>query len=129
MSQSLKQVLLLAVVKYCDQKGGFPIPSAKIQSLLDVEVTKAPSSGFDLSIFEINPFESDNMDSLKSTLKSKPWDLVAIGGGVRLNSDLTPEFEDAVNMCIGEVKGLRLCFPLGPGQIVDGVKRVLAQAK
>ncbi|CZR66628.1 uncharacterized protein PAC_16529 [Phialocephala subalpina] len=124
---SRKNVLVLGIVKYVDEKGGFPISAAQIQAVLDTEISKAASSPYNLEIFEINPNIPSNMADLRVKLRSKNWDGIAIGGGVRFAEDLTATFENAVNMAIEEVRPLKMIFNSKPNNILEGVARVLGQ--
>lgn len=124
-STSRKNVLVLGIVKYVDEKGGFPVTAAQIQTMLDAEISKAASSPYNLEIFEVNPNVPSNMEDLRAKLRSKNWDGVAIGGGVRFTENLTATFEDAVNLAIEEVKPLKMIFNSKPNNILEGVERVL----
>lgn len=56
------------------------------------------------------------------TLKSKKWDIVCIGGGVRVHS-ATDIFEKFCNAVIENAPGAKLCFNDFPNTTVAAVKR------
>jgi hypothetical protein len=122
-----KQVLVLGIIHYVDEKADFVAPADKIQQALDAEVIRASDAGFDVEIFEVNPNIADNVDKLKVKLHDKQWDAVAIGGGVRFTKHLTPLFETTVNMCIEEVQPLKLIFPVGPTGILESTIRLFGK--
>ncbi|KAF8853571.1 hypothetical protein BDZ45DRAFT_677547 [Acephala macrosclerotiorum] len=65
------------------------------------------------------------MEDLRAKLRSKNWNGVAIGGGVRFTEDLAAMFENAVNLAIEEVRSLKMIFNSKPSNIIEGVARVL----
>ena len=69
---------------------------------------------------------------VRNTIKSRRWDAVTIGFGVRKNPDLTPLFEKLVNMSIqeggGEARPPKMIFPLGPTNVMESIRRVFPEA-
>jgi hypothetical protein len=127
MASTRKQVLVLGIIKYVEERDEFPMKDAsKISAMLDAEVAKAAAEGFDFTIFEINPNTAGNMEDLEKKLREKKWDGVVIGGGVRMPGFMTSTFEDAVNLVV-KTGPFRMIFPAMPNEIAERCIRVLGK--
>lgn len=125
MGPEMKQILVLGIIQYAKNHDGFPTKDVSvIQAMIDAETAKGPAAGLDIHVFEIDPDLSDNMAKLREQFRSKRWDAVTIGGGVRFPKQLTQVFQDAVNMAIEEGP-FKLVFPSMPDEIISRVVRAL----
>lgn len=60
-----------------------------------------------------------------SALRSRPWDCVVIGGGIRKDEDLLGLFETIVNLVHQNACDAAIAFNRTPADIVDAVVRRL----
>ncbi|KAK4507190.1 hypothetical protein PRZ48_000925 [Zasmidium cellare] len=77
----------------------------------------------------LNPGDEANWEEFVSTLKSKKWDCVSLGGGVRTIPECGEYFTELVNLVVRECPGVRLVFPLLPEDVGPAVRRWVPEAK
>lgn len=99
--------------------------------MVAAEVEKVDKLGFQLHSYFVTPSNPSTMEEIKSLLRSKQWDGVACGFGVRGTRDYTALFESVVNAFITEVQPHppRVMFPVGPDDISNAIARVFPETK
>lgn len=101
----------------------FPtVDAAQVQAGLAATAAELapPGLAFDNCILDRAPGAEG---ALRTALQRKHYDIIVIGGGVRLERSLTPLFEKLVNMCRTVSPDSVLCFNTGPDTTVDAVLR------
>jgi hypothetical protein len=102
-----------------------------IAEALEAEVKAADAVNIDM-VVELVDREvpaADSISAARKTLRGRKWDIVCIGGGLRLVLPLTPMLEQLVNATMEECanQGTKLSFATSPTALVEGAQRVLAQ--
>lgn len=87
---------------------------------LDSELTDA---GYDYKSVFASPDDPRSIQAYIDALKSRHWDGVIIGFGVRGNPKLTVYFEMLVNMVVEHSPGTKLLFNSSPDSTLDAAKR------
>lgn len=98
---------------------------SETMSLVATEVEKAKASGFDCTIFIVEPWDqAGNLKNWRAKLKKQHWDAVSIGGAVRVLKENTKLFEALLNVVMEEATGVKLVFPDGRTDIWVAIQRV-----
>lgn len=77
----------------------------------------------------LHPGDASNWDKFASTLKSRKWDCISLGGGVRTIPELGDYFTELIHLAATEQPGARLIFPLLPEDAGPAIRKYLPQAK
>ncbi|KAM0754520.1 hypothetical protein T439DRAFT_321561 [Meredithblackwellia eburnea MCA 4105] len=105
---------------------GSPVPAGmdpnKVAKALDEMVSSCGASAYDVEFFWITP--EDGLDGAVAKLKSKAWDIVIIGFGVRGLPEHTPMFEGLVNAVRTHSPQAKFCFNSTPTNTVESLQRV-----
>ncbi len=103
---------------------------ADLEAKLNAGAKKALEAGYDLEmvILDIANFTSEK-DKVEERFRSKHWDGVIVGFGVRGNPDYTEIFETLVNMASEIVPGVQFGFTSTPEDLFPCLQRVFGQAK
>jgi len=91
------------------------------QAIYDIE-PQLIAAGYDGKSCLITYNIDEALQQATEALRSKKWDFVCIGGGVRLHSP-TEVFEKFCNAVIENAPGAKLCFNDHPNTTVAAVKR------
>jgi hypothetical protein len=97
-----------------------------IEGMTNSEVERAKEHGYNLTVLAVSPDEAGEMGAIREALRSKQWDGVSIGNGVRGSVKYTAWFEQIVNAVIQEVHPTPvLSFAVTPDKIVDAFVRTM----
>ncbi|WP_016697853.1 hypothetical protein [Actinoalloteichus spitiensis] len=66
---------------------------------------------------------------VREEVAGRRFDLVMIGGGVRLVPEQTVLFERIVNLVVDLMPGVRFCFNTSPGTTLDSIRRWWPQVR
>ena len=80
---------------------------------------------FEKQMLFVNPNDqAASLEKVNDALKSRKWDGVIIGGGLRVAPELNVFFERIIQACARETKGeAKLVFPARPDDIVESMRR------
>ena len=95
-----------------------------IKRQVAASVQQASTAGFEVANFAINPADpDDSIKRLEDELRSRRWDGVLFGYGVRGNKDYNVLFEKAVNTVKGVAPAARLLFGTSPADLMATLER------
>ena len=126
MSSNHKQILVLGLKASISSSIG-NANADTVRNLIQKEVEKAAADGYEVSTYLFD-IENKNMGTeVREHLRSRQWDGVATGYGVRGNTELTHLFEDLVNAVLEEVKPPpKMIFQVRPDALAEATKRVMS---
>lgn len=117
------KVLLLGV----NMAPGEPFSQEDLIKMIEGDVAsgKQQNPPVDISYFLMDPNNPD-YEGAKSKLRAQPWDVVAIGAGVRFVKSRTLILETLANATLQNAKPLpRLAFNDAPNTVTQSVLRVM----
>ncbi|TKA76586.1 hypothetical protein B0A55_04052 [Friedmanniomyces simplex] len=95
-----------------------------IKKIVASLIQQASAAGFDVDTFAFNPQEpEDSIKRLEEKLRSRDWDGMLIGWGLRGNKSHTPLFEAAVNAAREVVPRTKLMFGNAPDDFFNTLQR------
>ena len=120
MSGSSKAVLIAGVGRFA----AAPVVNTVVEKV-KVGLKQAQEAGYDTTMLELNPGDpKGSLESVREALKSKNFDGLLIGYGLRGMKENTLLFEDVVN-CARELRpGMKLLFATAPDEILETLKRL-----
>jgi len=130
MASSRKTILIAGLgTKVSDTvKEEMDIDPSETLTLVSAEVDKARTSGFDCSVFIVEPWDPvGTLDKFRAELAKQCWDGVSVGYAVRAVKENTELFEGIVNAVLEATPGgggTRMVFPEGREDIWRALKRV-----
>jgi hypothetical protein len=102
-----------------------------IPAALEAQIKAAEAVDIDMVVELVDPdvTSAATVSAARKTLRARKWDIVCIGGGLRMVLSLTPILEQLVNATMEECAdhGTKLSFATSPTALVEGAQRVLAQ--
>ena len=120
MSGSGKTVLIAGLGRFT----AAPVVNTIIEKI-QAGLKQAQEAGYDTTMLELNPGDpKGSLESVRQTLKSKNFDGLLIGYGLRGMKENTLLFEDVVN-CARELRpGTKLLFATSPDGILETLERL-----
>ena len=100
-----------------------PEVRAMIKEQLDALPEQMRNAGVEFEFFDVAPDQSDGLNRLRDALKSKSFDGVVIGNGIRSNVPLTAWLEQLVDIVRETSPHAKLMFNTTPATSVDAVRR------
>jgi hypothetical protein len=98
-----------------------------VAAAIAASVAELADQGFDAENCLFGLDGSDDVAAVvASALRSRPWDCVVIGGGVRKAEDRLELFESIVNLVHRHAPGAVIAFNRTPADIVETVRRSAA---
>ena len=102
-------------------------PPPELQARIDASAKQAREAGYDLEMAQIETAEfPSELEKVKERLRSKPWDGVVVGFGVRGNPKLTDIFEGLVNAASEILPGVKFGFASSPEDAFPCITRNFA---
>jgi hypothetical protein len=121
---ALRQVLVTGMRGSNDPKLS-TITLEQMTQMIEDQKKKARESGFEFTIYYIDPGNPATISEFIEHLRARPWDGVNIGFGIRSNPNFTPLFEQLVNAAVTEVQPPpKLVFAVRPDLVIENCQRV-----
>lgn len=86
-------------------------------------MTAVREAGFDLVTCLTGSDPDEAEKAVRERLAEGSFDVVMIGGGVRLAPEHTFVFERFVNLVAAAAPGIRFCFNTSPERTIDAIRR------
>jgi len=104
---------------------GKPLDAAKIAAGLATATRLATEAGHDFQwlLLDARTPPATAARTTREALAARPVDIVTIGGGIRLNPEVTPMLEALVN-AVAEIGGVKLAFNTTPEDAAAAIGRV-----
>ena len=97
-----------------------------VASALDKSTAQLAELGFEAESCLFGLDGSDDIEAVvTSALRSRPWDCVVIGGGIRHGDDQLELFETVVNLVHRHAADAVIAFNRSPSDIPEAVGRLL----
>jgi hypothetical protein len=130
MTDQPKSILSFGFMQFVDSRPVLGISSHELLAVVEAEQEKASKAGYNIETFGVNPNDVSSLEAARKVLKSKYWDGISIGFGVRGQKEYSEVFEKLVNICLEEVKPApKMLFPVGPNQLFLAVQRVFPDSQ
>lgn len=101
----------------------FPkVDAAEVQAGLDRAAAELAHMGLGFETCLLDRSASAE-EEFRAAVRRKHYDIIVIGGGVRLEPSMTPLFEKLVNIARTHSPESVLCFNTGPDTTVEAVRR------
>ncbi|MFE0420092.1 hypothetical protein [Streptomyces tendae] len=101
----------------------FPtVTSAQVQAGLDATAAELATMGLDFETCLLDRSAAAE-EKFRAVVSNGHYDIIVIGGGVRLEPSMTYLFEKLINIARAHSPGSVLCFNTGPDTTVDAVRR------
>ena len=110
-----KHILSIGIPPPDQVKHGLENSKAKVKDDFNIDV--------ELFYFDAKKFEETEIENIGAKLRSRKWDGVVVGGGVRLNPDMTEIFEKVVNSAHEFAPQARMGFNQSGEDLYECVKR------
>ncbi|MEU4332238.1 hypothetical protein [Nonomuraea dietziae] len=81
------------------------------------------AAGFDAVRCLVGTDPDEAEQSVRERLPEGPFDVVMIGGGVRMAPEHTLLFERLINVLVATTPGVRFCFNTSPETTIDAIRR------
>ncbi|MEV4758881.1 hypothetical protein AB0J86_27815 [Micromonospora sp. NPDC049559] len=81
------------------------------------------AAGFDAVSCLVGADPEAAAEAVRERVSSEPFELVMIGGGVRMAPEHTLLFERLVNVLVATSPGIRFCFNTSPETTIDAIRR------
>jgi hypothetical protein len=108
--------------------GASGLDAAKIRAGLDANAAQLNALGYDAELC-LTDFGETAATVLRDRLKTKSFDCIMIGAGVRLIAQNTPLFETLVNIVHIDAPQAKFCFNIQPTDTAAAVERCLPALK
>ncbi|KAK8104746.1 Ubiquinone menaquinone biosynthesis methyltransferase [Apiospora kogelbergensis] len=121
--------LLLAGLKFdakiSEEARAIVGPPAAIEKAIREDAARALAAGFSYTELQIDPdLAEEHLAVFEGLLQTGTYDAVMIGGGVRMNPQLTTLLEKMVNACRRIAPGAHIMFDTGPGTTTKCLERL-----
>ncbi|KAF2173236.1 hypothetical protein M409DRAFT_49709 [Zasmidium cellare ATCC 36951] len=103
-----------------------PTKIAASAKILQQDLKSFHNTTFEIAF--LHPGDASKWKKFVSVLRSRKWDCVSLGGGVRTIPELGDYFTDLVREVVREQPGARLIFPLLPEDAGPAIRKYLPQA-
>ncbi|MEV4066611.1 hypothetical protein [Nonomuraea dietziae] len=81
------------------------------------------AAGFDAVRCLVGTDPDEAEQSVREQLPEGPFDVVMIGGGVRMAPEHTLLFERLINVLVATTPGVQFCFNTSPETTIDAIRR------
>lgn len=126
MASTVRSILIFGLKPLPNAAGPWTVET--VPKAINQQITVAKDAGYDLTVHQIDSAVSTEttMEEVRSLLRTRAWDCVGVGYGVRGNLEMTPLFEMLVNAAVEEVKPVpKFSFATSPTLLFEGALRVL----
>lgn len=104
---------------------GLGLNAEKVRADLQQQQDILQGLGVEFHNFFLDPATFDSTEDLSHALQSRYFDVVVIGGGVRLPTENLLWFEKVVNLVHSKAPGAKISFNVGPDSTAEAVQRWL----
>ncbi|KAK3074634.1 hypothetical protein LTR53_002779 [Teratosphaeriaceae sp. CCFEE 6253] len=99
----------------------------KIAAMIQASIQQANDAGFDVDNFAVNPADpGDSIQRLEDKLRSRHFDGLLIGWGIRGNQEYTPLFEAVVHAAKEVTPRTKMLFGNAPDDLYNTLQRNFA---
>ena len=103
---------------------GEPFPEEALIKMIESDIANGPKHGLDIQ-YCLTHAAGPEYQKIVTKLREQPWDIVAVGAGVRFSKDRAALFEWLVNAAVKFVKPVPvLVFNTSPDGVVQACLRV-----
>ena len=118
-----KRVLAIGLDPYCADLSAFPGLSPElVRNYIEAQIQKLDQAGFMTESCLIDRGATAE-DVVARVLRSRQFDCVVIGAGLREPADLLQLFEKILNLVHVLAPGARICFNTTPADTLEAVHR------
>lgn len=104
-------------------RAAFPtVDAAEVQAGLDATAAELATLGLGFDICLLDNSRTPE-DRFRDIVLQKHYEIIVIGGGVRLEPSMTPLFEKLINIARTTAPTSVLCFNVGPATTAEAVRR------
>jgi hypothetical protein len=95
-----------------------------VAEAVEIAMAELRAHGFHADVCSVGLDGSDDVESLvTAALRSRPWDCVLVGGGIRTGEGLLPVFETVVNLSRVHAPQAEIVFNETPRDLLGAVTR------